>query len=81
MSSNWIAAYQNTFGRDAETRAVLTDLLNELDHFNIVTTDHDAHVRQNAAKMILWKLGVFREGNANAITQSYLNVDWEEMNE
>lgn len=77
MNRDWAEAYRHAFDRDEETRAVLTDILNELDHYNMVAADHDTTVRQNVAKKILGKLGVYQPHNVHRITQAYLAIDWE----
>ena len=69
--------YRKVFGSH-EGRLVLMDMLNDLDFFEMEVESETKLVLQNYAKVILEKMGIWREHNAKRIADALLNMPYME---
>jgi len=57
-------------------RVLLTDLLNDLDFFNMDLQTEQDMARQNSARKLLYKLGIWQPHNMRRIVDALMNMPY-----
>ena len=71
----WENVYQNTFLRDYETRECLDDILRECSTFSTLNPNDPGQIAlHNLGKLILMKMGVWKDEKTKAIIEKLADI-------
>ena len=77
VSKATVILYRRVFFGSADGKLVLADLLNDLEFLNMDVQKAEEVTRQNIARQILAKLGIWQPKNVYRLVEDFVGMPWD----